>query len=197
MIASMVMQSMEALIDENKTESESIDEWARSANEVLDKAKEMSEELLRKVTIEELCKEYDLDPEFVKNVCEVTGNAIEFIEIKESKMTQNRDFKYVVQDTSHAYLGAKMTFAELIEYDDVPFKIKSIVMKYAVPLVGEKGTFVDFFGKITEDSFEFQVVKQLRVKVKAGIYETKVKRGKEIRITAAKTERKNLIPLPI
>lgn len=95
-------------------------------------------------------------------------------------MTQNRDFKYVVQDTSHAYLGAKMTFAELIEYDDVPFKIKSIVMKYAVPLVGEKGTFVDFFGKITEDSFEFQVVKQLRVKVKAGIYETKVKRGKEV-----------------
>lgn len=83
MIASMVMQAMEELIDENKTESESFDEWARSANEVLDKAKEMSEELLRKVTIEELCKEYDLDPEFVKNVCEVTGNAIEFIEIKE------------------------------------------------------------------------------------------------------------------
>lgn len=83
MIASMVMQAMEELIEENKTEVESFDEWARSANEVLDKAKEMSEELLRKVTIEELCKEYDLDPEMVKNVCEVTGNAIEFIEIKE------------------------------------------------------------------------------------------------------------------
>lgn len=94
-------------------------------------------------------------------------------------MTQNRDFKYVVQDTSHAYLGAKMTFAELIEYEDVPFKIKSIVMKYAVPLTGEEGTFVDFFGMIKEDSFEYQVVKQLRVKIKAGTYETKVKRGKE------------------
>lgn len=94
-------------------------------------------------------------------------------------MTQNRDFKYVVQDTSHAYIGAKMTFAELIEYEDVPFKIKSVVMKYAVPITGENGTFRDFFESISEDVFEYQVVKQLRLKIKAGTYETKVKRGKE------------------
>ena len=49
--------------------------------EVLDKAKELSEELLRKVTIEELCNEAGFEKDFVMDVLEITGGGIEYLEI--------------------------------------------------------------------------------------------------------------------
>ena len=52
---------------------------------MLEKAQELSEMLLRKVTIEELCKEYEFDPDFVKDVIEVTGGKIEFLDLEKKE----------------------------------------------------------------------------------------------------------------
>ena len=40
------------------------------------------------------------------------------------------DYKYCMQDTSHVYVGCKYTFAELLEDEDVLFKLRLVVKQY-------------------------------------------------------------------
>lgn len=94
----------------------------------------------------------------------------------------DKDFKYAIQDTSHLYLGARMSFQEMLDWEDVPFKMKTIIHKYFVEEGTEGKGFADALANLPPKSFSYQVCKQLRLKVKAGVYQTKVnRRGKETR----------------
>mgnify|MGYP001056343612 FL=1 len=46
---------------------------------------------------------------------------------------QYADYKYIMQDVSNIYLGAKYTYEELTEDEEIPFKIKSLVNRYIKP----------------------------------------------------------------
>ncbi len=84
--------------------------------------------------------------------------------------TLDRSFKYTMMDTTRIYVGGRMTYQEMIEWDDVPFKIKAIVNKEFVPAAGTTEiTFPDHFRIIEKDSFLFQVLKTLKTKVKVDI----------------------------
>ena len=39
----------------------------------------------------------------------------------------NNDFKYVIQDTGCVYFGRELTYAEMMELDDIPFKFKAVI----------------------------------------------------------------------
>ena len=88
----------------------------------------------------------------------------------------DKDFKYVIQDASHLYLGARMSFREMLDWEDVPFKLKSIIHKYLVENGDDSIGFPQALQELSKDSFTYQVCKQLRMKVKVGIYLTKVNR---------------------
>ena len=84
--------------------------------------------------------------------------------------TLDRSFKYTMMDTTRIYVGGRMTYQEMIEWDDVPFKIKAIVNREFVPAAGTTEiTFPDHFRIIEKDSFLFQVLKTLKTKVKVDI----------------------------
>ena len=85
-------------------------------------------------------------------------------------IADNRDFKHIIQDVSHIYIGGRMTMQNYMDYEDVPFKVKAISNKYFVNKAGLDGTIVDYFKNLSENEFEYQVVKQLKLKVKAGYY---------------------------
>lgn len=89
----------------------------------------------------------------------------------------NREFKAVVQDISHIYLGAQMSVEELLSYEDVPFKVKAIFNKYFSSEDKRGMKVCDILSGIDKDDFIYQVVKQLRLKFKVGTYVEK--RGKE------------------
>ncbi len=79
-IVKMIMDSMEALCLENLSK----DDWdvkiVERANEVEDKAKELSDNLGRKVSVSELAKEFDLEEEFVIETLLLAGNKSNYIE---------------------------------------------------------------------------------------------------------------------
>ena len=81
MVVSMIMKAMEELVADDAHSKDAFEEWAQRANEVLDKARELSEEYLRKITIRELCEEAGYTEEFVRDVMDVTGGGIEFIDM--------------------------------------------------------------------------------------------------------------------
>lgn len=89
----------------------------------------------------------------------------------------NREFKAVVQDMTHVYIGAQMSVSELISYEDVPFKVKAVFNKYFGKAEDKERKIGDLVGSVKKDDFTYQVIKQLKIKFKVGTYT--VKNGSE------------------
>ena len=90
----------------------------------------------------------------------------------------NNDFKYVLQDLSKIYIGARFCYKELMERDDIPFKLKAIFGHYILKEVDDQTRISDhvFFCKDTD--LTFMVFKQLKAQFKISNYIENQKNGK-------------------
>lgn len=84
---------------------------------------------------------------------------------------QNNDFKYVIQDITHVYMGAKYTYGELMEKDEVPFKLRAIISHYMLKEVGEDTTVESHIFHMGDKELSYMVYKQMRVKFRLKIWE--------------------------
>lgn len=95
-------------------------------------------------------------------------------------MMENKDFKYVVQDFSTIYIGAKFTYGEMLEDEEVSFKLKSIFQKHILTELEPDVSLESHFYYMEPKGFIYQVYKQLSVRVKvAEIQEKKTLFGKK------------------
>ena len=82
---------------------------------------------------------------------------------------QDNDFKYFMQDTSYAYLGARFSYAEIMEQEMVPFKYKSIVEHYILKDTDPETTLESQLYYMTPDQFSYRTYRQLKAKVKVSV----------------------------
>ena len=80
MLMKLVMDAMEEYIKENADVKQADRRLADKVNQVAEKAKELSEELHRKVTVEELVSETKLTEKSIRDALRMSGNRIEYIE---------------------------------------------------------------------------------------------------------------------
>ena len=83
-----------------------------------------------------------------------------------SQKQSYEDYKYVMVDTGNVYLGAKYTYGELLQNEDVPFKIRTIVERYILPQTDAEITLESDFYYLNPDSLACRTFKQLKVKIK-------------------------------
>ena len=76
----MVMDAMEDFISDSMEETQKDNKVLKKVNQVAEKARELSEELRRKVTVEELCTETGLSEKAVRDAMRLSGYTIEDIE---------------------------------------------------------------------------------------------------------------------
>lgn len=76
------------------------------------------------------------------------------------------DYKYVMVDTGNVYLGAKYSYGELIQNEEVPFKIRTIVERYILPEADPETTLESDFYYMTADSFAYRTYRQLKIRIK-------------------------------
>lgn len=76
------------------------------------------------------------------------------------------DYKYVMADVGNVYLGARYSFGELLQNEDVPFKIRAIVERYILPQSDPETTLESEFYHMTADSFTYRTCRQLKTRVK-------------------------------
>ena len=83
-------------------------------------------------------------------------------------MSQQRyeDFKYVMLDTAFLYLGAKYSYAELIENEEVPFKLRSVFERYIIPEMDPETTLESHFYHMESKEFSYKTYRQLKIKIK-------------------------------
>ncbi len=87
--------------------------------------------------------------------------------------TENRDYKYFMQDTGSVYLGAKLSYAEILQDEMVNFKYKSIVEHYIFKDTDPETTLESHFYYLTREQFSYRTYEQLRARVKISILEEK------------------------
>lgn len=80
MLAKMAMDAMEEYIEENAEEVKTHRKIVDKVNKVADKANELSEDLHRKVTVEELIEETGMSEKYIKEAIRISGDKIESIE---------------------------------------------------------------------------------------------------------------------
>lgn len=85
MLMKMVMDAMEECIAENASNEKTDQKAVEKVNKVLVKAKELSEELRRKVTPKELARESGLSENAILEAVRITGNQIEYIEVEKNE----------------------------------------------------------------------------------------------------------------
>ncbi|MDE6320451.1 MAG: hypothetical protein K2M22_12265 [Lachnospiraceae bacterium] len=87
--------------------------------------------------------------------------------------TENRDYKYFMQDTGSVYLGAKLSYVEILQDEMVNFKYKSIVEHYIFKDTDPETTLESHLYYMTKEQFSYRTYEQLRAKVKINILEEK------------------------
>lgn len=97
---------------------------------------------------------------------------------------ENRDYKYIMQELSTLYIGAKYTYEELIAEEEVPFKIKSLINTYVKPeLQGENLSIESHFYYMDASGFAYQTFLQLKTRVRFSILQTKGKKAQASYVT--------------
>lgn len=82
---------------------------------------------------------------------------------------QDNDFKYFMQDTSYVYLGARFSYAEIMEQEMVSFKYKCIVEHYILKDTDPETTLESQLYYMTPDQFSCRTYMKLKAKVKVSM----------------------------
>jgi len=82
----------------------------------------------------------------------------------------NNDFKYVMHDLTNIYIGAKFTYDEIMDNDEVPFKFKVILSHYMLKEVDGNTTLENhvFFLKPTDESY--RIYRQMKARFKLNVF---------------------------
>ncbi len=91
------------------------------------------------------------------------------------KVNQYQDYKYVMQDTGNVYLGAKFTYEEIMDREDISFKIKAIIEHYIAKEIAFDTSLESHFYYMKPKDFAARTYEQLKVKVK--VSELKNRKG--------------------
>lgn len=81
-------------------------------------------------------------------------------------MDKNDDFKYVIQDTNCVYFGRELTYAEMMEREDVPFKFKAIISAYVSKDTDLKRKMTEHILDMSHDEFSYRIFEQLKMTVR-------------------------------
>lgn len=77
-----------------------------------------------------------------------------------------QDFKYVIQDTNCVYFGKELTYAEMMDKDDVPFKFKAVISAHIARDTDLNRKMTDHILQISEAEFSYRIFEQLKLTVR-------------------------------
>ena len=78
-------------------------------------------------------------------------------------------YKYIMQDTGSLYIGAKLTYSELIAHEQCGFKLKAIITQYVLKATDISNSLESEFYYLTGDSFVYETFEQLKARVRVRI----------------------------
>lgn len=87
--------------------------------------------------------------------------------------TTYEDYKYCLQDAGSIYLGAKYTFQEILDNEEINFKLRLVVNKYILPEADPEDSIESHLYYLDSKSFLVKLYDRLKVRVKVNVIEEK------------------------
>lgn len=78
----------------------------------------------------------------------------------------NNDFKYVIQDTNCVYFGRELTYTEMMDKEDVPFKFKAVINAHIAREIDLNKKMAEHILEISESAFSYRIFQQLKLTVR-------------------------------
>lgn len=78
----------------------------------------------------------------------------------------DRDFKYVIRDTSSTQIGSRYTYEEMMFCDNVPLKFQSIIHLYILKYASPELEIGEHILQMKDEDYTYQIFRQLRVKIR-------------------------------
>ena len=77
---------------------------------------------------------------------------------------ENNDYKHMIEDFSNVFLGGRLSYKEIMENEDIPFKLRAIFMHYMLPGISDETTLENHLFFIEKNSLSYMTYKKLKAK---------------------------------
>ena len=84
-----------------------------------------------------------------------------------------RDYKHVVQDVTNLYIGAKLTYGEMLDIDEIPFKFKIILSRYILKEMSRETSIENHIFFIKKEDMSYMIYKKLKAKFRLYVFDDK------------------------
>lgn len=75
-------------------------------------------------------------------------------------------YKYVVQDMTNVFIGARFTYGELLDNDETPFKLRAVISHYMLKEASADLSVADHIFRMKEQELSFLAYKQMKARFK-------------------------------
>ena len=86
---------------------------------------------------------------------------------------KNQDFKYLCQDMTNLYIGARYSYDELLKLDEVPFKLKTVLSHYILKEVAGDIRIEDHIFYLDKHSLSYMVYQKMKAKFTLWVWQEK------------------------
>ena len=83
----------------------------------------------------------------------------------------DNDFKYVLQDFSNIYIGARSSYGELAENEDLPHKLREVIVRIFLTETTEDTTLENHLFSLTKDSASYRALKKMKARFRMSVWE--------------------------
>lgn len=84
-----------------------------------------------------------------------------------------RDYKHVVQDVTNLYIGAKLTYGEMLDMDEIPFKFKIILSRYILKEMSRETNIENHIFFMKKEDMSYMIYKKLKAKFRLYVFDDK------------------------
>lgn len=81
-----------------------------------------------------------------------------------------QEYKHIVQDITNLYIGGRCTYNELMDRDDVPFKLKTIMARFMLREVDGDTTLENHFFHMEKNSMSYMLYQKMKVKLLLNVF---------------------------
>lgn len=82
----------------------------------------------------------------------------------------NRDYKHFIEDFSNIYLGGRLTYSEIMDNEEIPFKLRAIFMHYMMEGIDPDTTIENHIFFLKKNSMAYLTYKKLKAKFMLNVF---------------------------
>ena len=82
-----------------------------------------------------------------------------------------RDYKHVLQDMTNLYIGGKLSYSEIMNIDEIPFKLKCILSQYILKEIAGDTTIENHIFFIKPEDMAYMIYKKMKIKFRLYVFD--------------------------